>query len=195
MTAGEQTATEIDALFARVQHGDPMAFRMWMGRVERPIRFSLRHFARAVDVEAIMQETLLRMWLIATRHLRDLEGVDASLRFAIGMARNLARSEARRMGRERHLPPEAMPEVPQEPPPTPDPGLAAAIRDCMGRLSAKLRLVLETRIVLGPSQPDREIADTLEMKLNTFLQNIVRSRQQMRKCLQGKGVPLAEIPS
>ena len=30
-----------------------------MGRVERPIRFSLRAFARAVDVEGVVQETLL----------------------------------------------------------------------------------------------------------------------------------------
>jgi len=195
MTTGGQTATEIDTLFARVKTGDHEAFRVWMGRVERPIRLGLRRFAQAVDVEAIVQETLLQMWLVATRRLRGLEGPDASLRFAIGVARNLARSEARRMGRERHLPPEEMPDAPVDPVPTSDPGLAAAILDCMTRLTAKLRQVLQARITRGPFQPDREIADSLGMKLNTFLQYIVRSRQQMRKCLEGKGVPLSEIPS
>jgi DNA-directed RNA polymerase specialized sigma24 family protein len=195
MTSGGQTATEIDALFARVRDGDQEAFREWMGRVERPIRLSLRRFALAVDVEAIVQETSLRMWLIATRRLRDLEGADSSLRFAIGVARNLARSEARRMGRERHLPPEEMPDDPVDPPATPDPRLAAAIRDCIARLTARLREVLQARITLGPHQPDREIAAGLGMKLNTFLQYVVRARQQVRRCLEGKGVPLSEIPS
>src|SRR5580765_4867023 len=129
------------------------------------------------------------MWVLATRHLRDLEGENASLRFAIGLARNLARSEARRMGRVQFLPPEDLPEVVVEPPPAPDPGLAAAIRDCVGRLTGKLRVVLQARIERGAHHPDRDLANQLNMKLNTFLQNVVRARQQMRKCLEGKGVP------
>ena len=195
METRERTATEIDTLFARVRMGDTESFGRWMGRVERPIRMSLARFARAVDVEAIVQETLLRMWVLATRHLRELEGENASLRFAIGLARNLARSETRRMGRVQFLPPEELPDVPLDPPPAPDPGLAAAIRDCIGRLTAKLREVLESRIARGALEPDRELAAALGMKLNTFLQNVVRARQQMRSCLEGKGVPLGEIPS
>ena len=195
METRERTASEIDMLYARVRMGDQPAFARWMGRVERPIRMNLARFARAVDVEAIVQETLLRMWVIATRHLRELEGENASLRFAIGLARNLARSEARRIGRLRFLPPEDLPDVAEDPPPTPDPGLAAAIRDCMGRLTAKLREVLQARIARGGLQHDREIAGGLNMKPNTFLQNVVRARQQMRKCLEGKGVPLREIVS
>ena len=195
MGTRERTATDIDTLFARVRMGDKLAFSRWMGRVERPIRMSLARFARAVDVEAIVQETLLRMWVLATRSLRELEGENASLRFAIGLARNLARSEARRMGRMQFLPPEDLPDVPLDPPPAPDPGLAAAIRDCVGKLTAKLRAVLESRVARGALEPDRELAAALGMKLNTFLQNVVRARQQMRTCLEGKGVPLGEIPS
>ena len=195
MATRERTASEIDMLFALVRLGDQAAFGRWMGRVERPIRMNLARFARAVDVEAIVQETLLRMWVLATRHLRDLEGENASLRFAIGLARNLARNEARRMGRVQFLPPEDLPEVAVDSPPAPDPGLAAAIRDCVERLTGKLRVVLEARVARGAHQPDRDLANELNMKLNTFLQNVVRARQQMRKCLQGKGVPLGEITS
>jgi DNA-directed RNA polymerase specialized sigma24 family protein len=197
MTVGdrERTETEVDALFARVRGRDAVAFRDWMGRVERPIRMSLGRFARAVDVESIVQETLLRMWLLAAEDGRELEGANASLRFAIGVARNLARNEARRMGRMSFLPPEDLPEIPLDPTPTPDPGLAAAIRDCVGRLSTKLRVVLEARVARGAVEADRAIADRLRLKLNTFLQNIVRARQQVRKCLEGKGVPGWEIPS
>lgn len=195
METRERTVSEIDVLFARVRRGDQAAFGRWMGRVERPIRMSLARFARAVDVEAVVQETLLRMWVLATQHLRELEGENASLRFAIGLARNLARSEARRMGRVRFLPPEDLPEVPVEPPPAPDPGLAAAIRDCVERLSSKLRSVLQARMARGALEPDRELAAELNMRLNTFLQNVVRARHQMRKCLEGKGVPIGEVSS
>ncbi|TMQ73797.1 MAG: hypothetical protein E6K81_02880 [Candidatus Eisenbacteria bacterium] len=197
MTVGnrERVETEVDGLFARVRGHDTEAFRDWMGSVERPIRASLGRFARAVDVESIVQETLLRMWLLATQGGRDLAGPDASLRFAIGLARNLARNEARRMGRVSFLPPQDLPEVTADPAPSSDPRLAAAIRDCMGRLSARLREVLAARIARGAVEPDREIAERLRLKLNTFLQNVVRARQQLRKCLEGKGVPGWEIPS
>jgi DNA-directed RNA polymerase specialized sigma24 family protein len=189
----QRAATEIDALFARVRERDRVAFGQWMGRVERPIRVNLARFARAVDVEAIVQETLLRMWIVATEGLRELQGPDASLRFAIGMARNLARAEARRNGRLQFLPPEGLPEMPTDPEPSPDPGLAAAIRDCMARLSPKLRQVLSERIAGGAVHPDRVLANRLRMKLNTFLQSVVRGRQQIRQCLEKKGVPAWEI--
>lgn len=195
MEVSERAASEVDTLFARVRECDLVAFRDWMGRVERPIRASLSRFARAVDVESILQETLLRMWLLATKEERRLEGANASLRFAIGLARNLARTEARRMGRLKFLPPEELPEVSQDPLASSDPGLAAAIRDCLARLTSKLRKVLEARIALGPFQPDRETAEGLRLKPNTFLQCVVRARRQMRKCLEGKGVPVWEIPS
>jgi DNA-directed RNA polymerase specialized sigma24 family protein len=194
MPTGEQAATAIDTLFARARTFDTEAFRDWMGRVERPIRFSLRPFERAVDVESVVQETLLRMWLIATRNLRELEGTDASLRFAIGIARNLARSEARRLGRVQFLPPEELPEHSHDPP-LPDPGLRTAIRDCMGRLTAKLRQVLQARLTFGPVRSDRDIARELNMTSNTFLQNVVRARGKMRECLEGRGVALSEILS
>lgn len=194
MPTSQGQATEIDQLFTLVRMGGgTIVFREWMGRVERPIRASLARFARAVDVEAIMQETLLRMWLLASEGERELEGADASLRFAIGMARNLARNEARRMGRVRYLPPEDLPEVAQDPPPAPDPGLGAAIRDCLARLTPKLREVLQARIARGSFEPDRDLANGLRMKLNTFLQNVVRARGAMRSCLEKKGVHAWEI--
>ena len=67
-------------------------------------------FARAVDVEGVVQETLMRMWLHARDRGRELEGENASLRFAVGVARNVARSEARRLRREVHLSSGELPE-------------------------------------------------------------------------------------
>jgi RNA polymerase sigma factor (sigma-70 family) len=185
--------SEIDAAFAGAREGDPRAFAVWMGRVERPIRLALRAYARAVDVEGVVQETLLRMWTLAQDRKRELTGESASLRFAIGMARNIARNEARRLGRERLLPPEDMPEMPTPPDPPSDPRLAQVIADCLRGLSVRPLAALRARMQQQGLRPDREIAERLGMSLNAFLQNIVRARRQLAACLTRHQVPLEEI--
>lgn len=185
----------VDDLFAAVSRGDPQAFAEWMGRVERPIRASLARFAQATDVEGIVQETLLRMWHFAQDRDRTLTGENASLRFAIGMARNLARHESRRLKRERYLPPEDMPDMPVDPPPEPDPRLRRFIRECLERLARRPRQALRARLEHGPRASDRFVAGLLGMTPNTFFQNIARARQQLRDCLVRKGVPAEELPS
>jgi DNA-directed RNA polymerase specialized sigma24 family protein len=184
--------SDVDLLYERMCAGDTRAFERWMGRVERPICLSLRRYARAVDVEGVVQETLKRMWILATRGERTLEGPCASLRFAIGMARNIARNEARRFGRIQYLPPEDLPEPESAPAPTPDHGLRRAILECLELLAGKPRLALMARVTEGHREPDRTLAERLDMKLNTFLQNVVRARRQVGECLEGKGVPLGE---
>jgi DNA-directed RNA polymerase specialized sigma24 family protein len=185
--------TEIDALWLRVCGGDRAAFGDWMGRVERPIRRFLYPFARAVDAESVVQETMLRMWVYARDHGPELSGDDASLRFAAGMARNVARNMARKYGRELHLPPEELPEVPVAPEPPPDPSLRRAIRECFDRLAKQPLLALRARLAEGHHRDDGALAKQLGMTLNTFLQNIVRARQQLAKCLGARGVDVQEI--
>jgi DNA-directed RNA polymerase specialized sigma24 family protein len=185
--------TELDALWLRVCDGDRAAFGDWMGRVERPIRRFLYPFARAVDVESVVQETLLRMWLYAPDRGRELSGDDASLRFAAGIARNLARNMARKYGRELHLPPEELPEVSVAPEPPPDLSLRRAIGECFARLAKQPLLAMRARLADGHHQDDSALARHLGMTLNTFLQNIVRARQQLAKCLSARGVDLQEI--
>lgn len=63
--ANEVRADLLEAAFRLARSGDREAFAEWMGMVEIPLRRSLSRFARAVDVEVVMQETLLRMWLVA----------------------------------------------------------------------------------------------------------------------------------
>jgi DNA-directed RNA polymerase specialized sigma24 family protein len=186
---------ETDAAFLKACSGDPVAYAEWMGAVEAPIRRSLSRFARAVDVESVMQETFLRMWLYAQDRGRELEGTAASLRFAIGMARNIARSEARRMGRITFLPPDDLPEVEVQPEPPPDPGLDRAIRECLKSLKGKPAEALRARLQLSFFSSDSRIAGTLHMTLNTFLQNVVRARKAMAECLGRRGYPLEEVLS
>lgn len=185
--------TELDALWLRVCGGDRRAFGDWMGRVERPIRRCLYPFAYAVDAESVVQEALLRMWMYALERGEQLTGDDASLRFAIGIARNLARNMARKYGRELHLPPQEMPEPSVAPEPPPDPLLRRAIRECFDKLARKPLLAMQARLALGHLAEDGTLAKQLGMTLNTFLQNIVRARQQLAKCLGAKGVDLPEV--
>ncbi len=187
--------SSIDSAFAKARTGDRDAFADWMGSVELPIRLSLRRFVQAVDVEGVVQETLLRMWVLSQDQERVLEGENASLRFALGVARNLARAEARRFGRERLLPPENLPEPAIEPEPTADPGLRRAILECVQKLAAKPLQALRARMQLSSLMADREIAARAGMTLNTFLQNIVRARKQVANCLERKGIALEEAMS
>jgi len=184
----------IDAEFTGVCAGDVEALARWMGCVEHPIRLSLRPFARAVDVESIVQETLSRMWVFARDRGAQLTGEDASLRYAIGMARNLARNEARRLKREVQLPPEQLPEPVTTPDPPSDPRLRTLIEACLRALASRPREALLRRIH-RPWLPDRTLAAETKMTLNTFLQNIVRARRQLASCLEDKGVPLKELLS
>lgn len=184
--------TEVDRLYAEARAGDLRSFERWMGSVELPIRLSLRRFARAVDVESVVQETLLRMWTLANDPERTLEGENASLRFALGVARNLARAEARRTGREIALPPEDLPEIPVAPDPPPSPALRKAILECIEKLPPKPLAAARGRLARAVLS-DRDLAARLGMTVNTFLQNITRARKLILNCLERRGVSLREV--
>src|SRR5215475_7773077 len=135
---------DLDTHLAAIAAGDPDAFARWMIGAERPLRESLRSFATRVDVEAIVQEALLRAWHVAPRVERD--GANALLRMTLRIARNLAIDEARRVrcvatddddldASLRFATSDAMP----------DPLLRDVIHDCSARLPAKPRKVLGAR--------------------------------------------------
>ena len=192
----DHRAVRPDELFLLACWGRPDAYAEWMGMVEIPLRRSLQRFARAVDVEVVMQETFMRMWLVANDRQRILEGTNASLKFAFRVARNVALEEIRRRRLDRlvdleHL--EDLPEGSYDPEPR-DPALARAIADCFRRLPDKPRRALGARLE-GDCLPDRVLAERLRMRLNTYLQNIVRARRAMERCLEGRGVRLKEALS
>lgn len=181
--------TDIDRLWFEACAGDKRAFGDWMGRVERPVLHSLWPFARAVDAESVVQETMMRMWVRSQDYAQRLEGENASLRFAIGLARNLARNMARKLKREQLLPPEELPQAAEaalSDPPS-DPFLGRLIERCIKALKARGRNALLARLRRG-HVGDRELAAMLHMTLNTFLQNISRARRQLDACLERSGV-------
>lgn len=187
-------ANRLESAFRRAGYGDADAFAEWMGIVEYPLRRSLAAFARAVDVEVVVQESFLRMWLIACDPGRRLQGEKASLKFAIRLARNVALEELRHTRLYQYFDEKDYDELPEMRvvPQLPDPALRRAIHECLDRLPEQPKTALNARIEDG-HLPDRDLAQGARMKLNTFLQNIVRARRLMAKCLEDRGVNLEGI--
>ncbi len=187
---------DLDVHLASIAEGDPEAFASWVAGAEHTLRASLRSFAAAVDVEAVLQETLLRTWQLAGRVHPDGKA-NALLRFAARVARNLALSEARRRGRfppgrdDRAL--ERLLDGLADAGPAPsDPLLRRAIEACARLLPPKPREALLARLAAAGGEPDQAIAARLGIKLNTLLQNVTRARRALAECLGRRGVSLEE---
>jgi DNA-directed RNA polymerase specialized sigma24 family protein len=175
---------DLDVHLAEIAAGDAQAFAAWLVGAEPSMRRSLASFAARVDTEAVLQEALLRVWQVAPRLTPDGRP-NALLRLGTRIARNLAIDQTRR-ARVQPVEPEEL-EVGVEPS-LPDPILRRAIRLCREQLAGPPAAALAAR--MGGGASDRELAEGLGMKLNTFLKNIGRARQALSECLRRRGVAL-----
>jgi RNA polymerase sigma factor (sigma-70 family) len=180
--------TDLDGHLEAIVAGDVHAFGRWMASAEPTVRLSLRSFATVIDVEAVLQEALLRVWQVAGRFERDGKP-NGLLRFSIRIARNLAVSEVRRT-RATPAPAEELDEHAVAEPHEADPMLRKAIGDCRDKLPGKPRQALDARLSSAGHSDDAELAESLGMKLNTFLQNFTRARQLLADCLRKKGIDI-----
>ncbi len=185
---------DLDVHLGGIVAGEPDAFARWLAGAERPVRASLRDFAASVDTEAVLQESLLRVWQVAPRFKSD-GAPNSLLRFALRSARNLAVSETRRH-RPQLLPDEALLRAAEsfavDVAAAPDPLLRERIAECREKLPKKPALALAARLG-GAGRSDAELAESLAMKLNTFLQNFTRARSLLARCLERAGVALDEV--
>jgi DNA-directed RNA polymerase specialized sigma24 family protein len=179
---------DLDEHLAAIKAGDPDAFGRWVAGAELSVRLSLRSFAAHVDVEAVLQEALLRVWQVAPRFVPDGRP-NGLLRLGVRMARNLAVSERRRL-HATPTEPEALEAGAFEAAIAPDPLLRAAIEGCRQELPDKPAQALEARLAAGGAEPDEALAARLAMKVNTFLQNFTRARRFLAECLRRRGVDL-----
>jgi DNA-directed RNA polymerase specialized sigma24 family protein len=179
---------DLDTHLVAIGAGDRRAFASWVAGAEMSLRASLRRYAAFVDAEAVIQETLLRIWQLAPR-VRPDGTPNALLRLAVRIARNLATDEVRRRGRPV---PVDLHDEPAFAEPAGDPWLWKHIVECREKLRHKPALALDSRIRSAGAEPDRVLAARLNMRLNTFLQNVARARRQLADCLRRKGVPVEE---
>jgi RNA polymerase sigma-70 factor (ECF subfamily) len=184
--------SDLDVHLSEIAAGDAEAFGSWLAGAEPRVRLSLGRFAGAVDVEAVVQETMLRVWQLAPRHEPDGEP-NSLLRLAVRIARNLAIDELRRRRPESVEEDELdrLVEGEAEPARPPDPLLHEAITACLERLKGRPRAALLARLGAA-GESDSTLAAGLGMAVNTFLQNVVRARRALVDCLAGRGVRLEE---
>jgi len=184
---------DLDVHLPAIAAGDAAAFGRWLAGAEPALRDALRSFSARVDVEAMLQEALLRVWQVAPRHAPD--GRPNSLfRVAVRIARNLCVDEVRRARAapaddeaiERALAAAAAGALPAGP----DPMLRRVIEDCRDKLPGKPAEALAARLAAGGVEPDEEIAARLGMRPNTFLQNFTRARKLLAECLEKRKVDL-----
>jgi RNA polymerase sigma-70 factor (ECF subfamily) len=184
---------DLDQHLKGIVAGDAAAFGRWVAGVEPLVRETLRPFAASVDAEAVLQESLLRVWQTAPRFAADGRP-NGLLRLAVRIARNLAVSETRRLRTdpaeaeelERALARLQAYEMRE----SPDPLLRHLVEECRKKLPGKPALALTQRLESGGGEPDATLAGRLGMKLNTFLQNVTRARRLMAACLKKSGVDL-----
>ena len=184
---------DLDLHLPGIVAGDASAFARWLAGAEPIVRDTLRPLAAAVDAEAVLQEALLRVWQVAPRVEPD-GSPNALLRFAIRVARNLAISELRRTRAAATDPGdlEAVLAAAARPVAAPDPLLRNAIAHCRDKLPGKPREALDARLADAGARDDDELAATLGMRLNTFLQNITRARRLLADCLRRRGIAIDE---
>src|SRR5438046_2537257 len=142
---------DLDVFLHGILARDTDAFARWMAHAEGPIRDSLRSFATVIDVEAILQEALLRVWQVSPRFVQDGRP-NGLLRLGIRIARNLAISEVRRTKSrptedddlERRLADEGGAADAEAH--VPDPMLREVIASCYERLPGKPKEALRARL-------------------------------------------------
>jgi len=188
---------DLDAHLPAILSRDPRAFGQWMAGAEGTIRDSLRSFASVLDVESVLQEALLRVWQVAPRFVADGRP-NGLLRLGIRIARNLAVSELRRT-KSRPVPEEdleralAMSEqVDLTDSGAPDPMLREVLARCHSELPEKPRQAMSIRLAFEGGRTDDELASSIGMRLNTFLQNFTRARRMLAECLKKHGVAFEE---
>lgn len=179
------TAPDLDVHLARIVDGDADAYGSFLASAAPVVRQSLRSFATKVDVEAVLQESFLRVWQVAPKLVSDGKG-NGLLRLALRIARNLALDEVKRRRED------ALPEgvEPGYEPALLDPFLNERIRACFGKVPGQPRAALSARIEAGPGENDAAVAERLGMRVNTFFQNIARARRLILECLEKAGVVL-----
>ncbi len=175
---------DLDVHLPAIARGDRDAFGRWVAGAEHALRARLRAFAARVDVEAVLQETLLRIWQVAPR-VRPDGRPNALFRLAATAARNLAVSQIRGTAPAADDPPE-----PSVEPREPDPLLARLLRACLALLPPQPRRAILARFKAAGGEDDPALAASLGMRPNTFLQNVTRARRLLARCLASKGHPV-----
>lgn len=178
-----------DALMRRLAARDPQALREIARRHGQvPFRIACRMLGDPAEGEDIAQETLLRLWNNAGKW----QPGNAVAAWLTTVATNLCRDRLRRTRKlSREEPPERMDEAPLADRSLVQEEMARAVRDCIAELPERARAAVV--LTYYEAQPNRTVAALLEMKLKAFESMLLRARQLLQGCVEGKGVLSADV--
>jgi RNA polymerase sigma factor (sigma-70 family) len=184
---------EVDELQAIVRR-DQEAFKRWLKKWEIPLKLSLRSFAELVDVEAVVQDTAIKVWQEAPRITPDGRPTFL-LRWArtvaLNSARNILRRTEHRADHREQLPSDdELLEVASSQ--APDPFLQERVRQCLERLQSNQQRAFRARIDDDGAHKDRELAAAIGMGFDAFRQNLARGRKALVGCLASFGIDVKE---
>jgi RNA polymerase sigma factor (sigma-70 family) len=183
------------------RHADD--FTRWFARCDILLKQTLRSFADTIDVEAVVQETALKVWQHAAAITPD--GRTAFLfRWARTVALNAARTGARRAthpaagyrrddGRSNHRTDRHDETKDHDDRDRRiDPYLQDRIKRCVERLPPDQRRVLKARIDDEGRRADRDLAEALGITFDSIRQNLSRARKSLEKCLGSFSIDIRE---
>jgi len=176
---------ELHAIAAR----DLEAFSRWFARCEIPLKTSLRSFQPFVDVEAVVQDTAIKVWQHTSR-IRPDGRSGFLLRWARTVALNAARNAARRHGRHGPMPDHE--DIADDVRPMPDVFLRTRVQRCLERLPASQQLAFRARLDDRGSRTDRELAASIGMSFDAFRQTMTRGRKALVACLSSFKIDVME---
>ena len=179
--------TEIDEVFEGVRARRDFAFQNWITMVEMPLHLSLRRFARAVDVECVVQQTFVDAWKLLRQKGYEWPSENVSLQWVISVAWDVARSEARRNGFEHLLPPHEVSEAEPGPDEKARIALREAMKDCTPKLTAEEEVTLLCRLQHGGFS-EASIAGCCRKDVTTLASIVTKARRKVIRCLERKGI-------
>jgi RNA polymerase sigma-70 factor (ECF subfamily) len=178
MTGALAVAEDLDQALARAQEGDPAAFATFV-RYHQAMVFSLAvHALRSRPAaEDLAQEVFVELY----RNLAKLESAAHAAAWLRRVTSHRCIDELRRPRRRLEVFTDVLPDR-GEMPVAPEPFLAGRLRRLVGELRpvARMVVVLRYQEELEPS----EIADVLEMSINTVKSHLRRSLAALRKGLE-----------
>lgn len=181
------------AEFQAIAGGDVDAFARWLARCEIPLKRALRSFAQVVDVEAVVQETAIKVWEDPSRITPD--GRSGFLfRWACTVALNAARNSATRHGNrpDHHAPMPSDDVFEGHERRLPDIFLRVRIQSCLELLQDPQQRAFRARLADSGNRSDRELAASIGMTFDAFRQTLTRGRRSLVKCLQSFNIDVME---
>jgi len=183
----DRSAEQENNLLRQVAQGDQEAFQKLYEQTARRIYFYLY---RILQDESLAEDVQMEVYTQVWKGAGNFKGRSKATTWMFGIARNLAMNELRKKRHHAniddyaHLPDQRQPDMEA-------PDRQRVLKEAMSRLSSKHREVLD--FVFYQQMNYQEIADILDVSVNTIKTRVFYAKDAMRKAMEGMGVTKDDI--